>query len=308
MSNTVPGGWTRWSARLGWLAVALAFLGLILGMAAGLGTRAEWWDFREGFDYLRYGIYAGLAALVLGLFAVLGHLLAPPAARLAGWIGFVLITAGGAGAVMPILVPQTAGWPVAWGFTLLGLGLVSLLFMVRDARRFALIPPVVAMGLAAVWVYTPFAQIQIARSVPPIHDITTDTQNPPEFVAIAPLRADAPNPLAYPGEEVAAQQRAAYPHIAPVTFDAPPGEVFDRALAAARAMGWEIVATAPAEGRIEAPDTTFWFGFKDDVVIRIAAVEEGRTRLDVRSKSRVGMSDVGKNAARIEAFLRKLGT
>ena len=67
-------------------------------------------------------------------------------------------------------------------------------------------------------------------------------------------------------------------------------------------MGWEIVASDPAAGRIEATDTTFWFGFKDDVVVRVAAAPDG-SRVDVRSLSRVGLSDVGTNAARIRKYL-----
>jgi uncharacterized protein (DUF1499 family) len=78
-------------------------------------------------------------------------------------------------------------------------------------------------------------------------------------------------------------------------------------LAAARAQGWEIVAAVPAEGRIEATDTTRFFGFKDDIVIRVKAEGAG-SRVDVRSLSRVGKSDVGKNASRIRAYLIALGS
>jgi uncharacterized protein (DUF1499 family) len=144
-----------------------------------------------------------------------------------------------------------------------------------------------------------------ASSVPPIHDITTDTANPPVFVAIAPLRAEAPNGVEYKAEDNAAQQQEAYPDIEPLVTDVPPAEMFSRAEATARAMNWEIVATSPEEGRIEATDTTMWFGFKDDVVIRITPEGEG-SRLDIRSMSRVGKSDIGKNAERIRAFLAKV--
>jgi uncharacterized protein (DUF1499 family) len=81
--------------------------------------------------------------------------------------------------------------------------------------------------------------------------------------------------------------------------------MFKRAEATARAMGWEIVAAEPGEGRIEATDTTMWFGFKDDIVIRIVPEGEG-SRLDIRSMSRVGKSDLGKNADRIRKFLAAL--
>jgi uncharacterized protein (DUF1499 family) len=141
--------------------------------------------------------------------------------------------------------------------------------------------------------------------VPPIHDITTDTDRPPAFVAIVPLRADAANPIDYAGTEVGAKQRQGYPDIAPATLAVPPNQAFDRALAAARSMGWELVASDPASGRIEATDTTFWFGFKDDIVIRVAPAPGG-SRVDIRSLSRVGVSDVGTNAARIRKYLGAL--
>jgi uncharacterized protein (DUF1499 family) len=92
-----------------------------------------------------------------------------------------------------------------------------------------------------------------------------------------------------------------------VTLSDPPARAFERALAVARAQGWEIVAAVPAEGRIEATDTTRFFGFKDDIVIRVKAEGAG-SRVDVRSLSRVGKSDVGKNASRIRAYLRALGS
>lgn len=160
----------------------------------------------------------------------------------------------------------------------------------------------IAAGIAA---YMPYSMREVARSVPPIHDISTDMVDPPAFVDVAPLRADAPNPVAYAGPEVAAKQAAAYPDLKSVTLPLPPDQAFPKAEAAARAMGWEIVSAVPADGRIEATATTLWFGFKDDVVIRLRPSGEG-TLVDVRSKSRVGGSDLGANAARIRAYLKKL--
>ncbi|MGZ4877228.1 MAG: DUF1499 domain-containing protein, partial [Candidatus Angelobacter sp.] len=87
--------------------------------------------------------------------------------------------------------------------------------------------------------------------------------------------------------------------------DVPPAQAFDRAAAAAHGMKWEMVATDPAQGRIEATATTFWFGFKDDIVVRIAADGNG-SRVDVRSLSRIGKSDVGANARRVRDYLAKV--
>jgi uncharacterized protein (DUF1499 family) len=70
-------------------------------------------------------------------------------------------------------------------------------------------------------------------------------------------------------------------------------------------MQWEIVATDSSAGRIEATATTRVFRFKDDVVIRIRPRDSG-SRLDIRSVSRIGGSDLGKNASRIRDFIARL--
>ncbi len=152
---------------------------------------------------------------------------------------------------------------------------------------------------------TPLNWLRTASRVPPIHDITTDTQNPPQFVALLPLRKNARNSAQYAGPEVAALQAKAYPHIVPMVLNMPPDRAFQYALSAAREMGWLIVGENPGAGRIEATATTRWFGFKDDVVIRITPAEQG-SRVDVRSVSRVGVSDLGTNASRIEVYLKRL--
>lgn len=160
-----------------------------------------------------------------------------------------------------------------------------------------------ALSLTLVWV--PLDFYYTGQRLPPIHDITTDTENPPAFVAVLPLRRNAPNPPSYGGARIARLQRAAYPHLNPRVYAAPFLRVFENALAAAREMGWAIAAALPEEGRIEATDTTLLFGFRDDIVIRIRTEEKG-ARLDIRSKSRVGRRDFGKNAKRIEAFLKRM--
>ncbi len=151
----------------------------------------------------------------------------------------------------------------------------------------------------------PWQQKQQAKALPKIHDISTDLSNPPPFVKILPLRASAPNPATYGGALIAAAQMTAYPDIQPRELALPPTTAFVNALAAAVGMGWEIVATDPEQGIIEATATTFWFGFKDDVVIRITPTLTG-SRVDMRSVSRVGKSDVGANAARIRQYFSKM--
>jgi len=160
----------------------------------------------------------------------------------------------------------------------------------------------IAVLCAAVAIFMPLSMMNKAKSVPPIHDITTDLVNPPKFVAILPLRADAPNPAEYQGEEVASQQREAYPELQTQKYQQTAEQVFDAALAAVRSMGLEVVSSDKTLGLIEAYDTTTFFGFVDDVVIRIQS-DGQMSMLDARSKSRVGMSDIGKNAERLNALI-----
>jgi len=145
---------------------------------------------------------------------------------------------------------------------------------------------------------------RMAKAVLMIHDITTDTENPPEFVSILPLRKDASNPAEYGGPEIAAKQHAAYPDIRPLTVGISPSRGYEAALATARRMNWRIVDGNPSERRIEAVATTRWFGFRDDIVIRISPAPNGGSVLDIRSVSRVGLSDIGTNARRIRTFLK----
>ena len=108
--------------------------------------------------------------------------------------------------------------------------------------------------------------------MPPIHDISTDLENPPAFAAIVPLRAEAANALNRTPDVV--QQRRHGPGT--LTLPEPSGQVFARARTTAERLGWEIVKADPAAGLIEATDTTRWFGFVDDVVIRVTPWGRGR--------------------------------
>ena len=164
----------------------------------------------------------------------------------------------------------------------------------------------VVLALAAGVVVVPMATLLPAVGAPVIHDITTDTEDPPLFDAIVAIRGDTSNPLEYRGPELAATQRAAYPDIQPLVVGRPSDEVLDMSRAVAEELGWEIVAVDPVGGLLEATDTTYWFGFKDDVAVRLRRVGGDATRVDVRSISRVGGGDLGANAARIRRFLEAL--
>jgi uncharacterized protein (DUF1499 family) len=226
--------------------------------------------------------------------------------------GVVLAVAVAAGLVLLVTGPgyRLGIWPLRTAFTLLRAGaiagviaaLLAGVALWRAHGRDALAAVALIVGLAAFVV--PFRFQRLAAAAPPIHDISTDTANPPSFGAIVPLRTEAPNSLEY-SQDAARQQRNAYPDIKPLILEVPAAQVFERALVAAREAEWEIVEANADTGRIEAIDTTRFFGFKDDIVVRLTPLET-RTVVDVRSVSRVGRGDAGTNARRIREFLEQL--
>lgn len=154
------------------------------------------------------------------------------------------------------------------------------------------------LGTVGYWFYQ-------AQQYPPIHDISTDIDNPPAFRAIVPLRAEASNDTTYGDREKADTQREHYPDIQTLYLEEEYSIAFDRALEAARQMPWEQIVTSDKEqGLIEAFDKLPWFGFIDDIVIRIDTADtQGRSKIDVRSVSRVGRGDIGVNAHRIREYM-----
>ena len=162
----------------------------------------------------------------------------------------------------------------------------------------ALVLGIAVVGTVGYW-------FNEAMQYPPIHDITTDIENPPTFKKITALRADAPNDTTYGDQEKADLQRKHYPDIKPVVLDMAYEKAFDKAVSAAKEMGWEQIVTADQpSGRIEAVDKLAWFGFKDDIVIRVDTVDSSsKTQIDVRSVSRIGRGDIGVNAQRIRDYL-----
>ena len=164
---------------------------------------------------------------------------------------------------------------------------------------------IMALLLSIIAIAIPLSMLNKGKSVPPIHDISTDLVSLPEFVAIAPLRADAPNPVEYAGVEAATQQRAAYPELQTLHYPQSKSELVEATKQVIDNLGWQLVNIDTNQGIIEATDRTMWFGFKDDVIVRIT--DNGSKRLvDIRSKSRVGGSDLGTNAERIHKFIEEL--
>jgi uncharacterized protein (DUF1499 family) len=239
---------------------------------------------------------------------------------------------GGAGfglAVIALLLLAIAplGWQLGWWhfriafFTLMqysayiaaGAAVVSLIGIVAalvNGNRRSLVLGAIGLIAGATLAYVPWSYWHATEVLPRIHDITTDTDNPPAFSAVLPARQAEPgsSPATYEGAETAKLQKQGYPDIAPVTTALPPAEAFNRALDTAKALGWTIVAAVPADGHIEATQTSFWFHFTDDVVIRVAARADGQpgSRIDVRSVSRQGRHDFGVNAARVRKYTAAL--
>ena len=204
-------------------------------------------------------------------------------------------------------------------------GLISLILAFVVKPRKGLIAGVLGLLVAG------FAMGKLAATknavyvkYPFIHDITTDTQNPPvfgEIVMAERLAIEGVNTTDYAGKAapifkdekpageklVSVLQTNAFPEIRPLILGETKDVVFGEALATAKSMGWDIKEEDLDAGRIDATDTTFWYGFEDDITIRLRPSEGGGTIVDVRSLSRVGGSDLGKNAARVGAFLERLG-
>jgi uncharacterized protein (DUF1499 family) len=235
--------------------------------------------------------YVPLVALGLAGLAALAVLLAGPGSRFGPWhwrTGFTIVQygayAGLAAAVLAAvgggLVRMRAGWKM------LGASVAALL-----------------IGLGSVGV--PWTYKHKAASLPRIHDITTDTENPPGMIALLKHRHGAQNLPMYAGRVVADRQRKGYPDIAPVTLPVPPNQAYDRVRAAAKRLGWTVVASVAPEkkqdGRLEAYERSLLFGFTDDIVVRIRPAPGG-SRIDIRSVSRMGEHDHGANAERIRKF------
>lgn len=229
-----------------------------------------------------------LAWVALGVAALCGaaELIAGPGYRLSWW---------GLGAGIQM---------VRWGATIaLGAAAFGLVATLMTARRGPRKLAVASLLLALVIAAPPMLLYQRVQTLPKIHDISTDTEHPPTFVAIVALRQGASNPLEYRAATAALQKRG-YPDLAPLVTTLPPAAALARAQQTARELGWDIVDVSAPDLRLEATATSLLFGFKDDVVIRVTPLAAG-SRIDLRSLSRVGGSDFGVNAKRIRKFLER---
>ena len=218
----------------------------------------------------KFAFFIGLIAAVALPVGALGH-------RIRLWDHFMGLTLVFSGTVLAVLA--------------LVLGVAAFIFALTRKRAADRLPALV--GVVAV-------QYNKAISVVPTHDISTDTADPPAFDVLVDRRPPGSNSLVYTDEE-AAMQAEGYPDIATIVSSREVESSIARAADVARGLGWEIVNEDRDAGMVEATDRTFWFGFEDDVVIRVRAAEGGSV-VDLRSVSRVGLSDLGANAERIRAF------
>ncbi len=204
-------------------------------------------------------------------------------------VTYVTLATGLAIALLAVLV-AIAAFAVIWNEGLRGLGRAIAAFMI---------------GVAVL----AWPTIEFMRSVnlPEISDISTDTSDPPRFLAIASARSSSANSVSYPGDQVAMLQQMFYPGVKPYELDASPDEVFNTLSALVERRGWRILDSVPPrggqrEGRIEAVAQTLLMGFREDTVIRVRTIQNG-VRVDMRSASRYGTHDFGSNARRIESLL-----
>ena len=227
---------------------------------------------------------------------------APRTISWAGYLAVLLLL------VLPlsVLAVRAGAWQqglglyalACFGSTLLVIIAITLLLMPRFA---ALRPTVVKRVLLPALPGTLLLlSLTTGGDYPAIHNISTDLEDPPQFARAAEQRGAGTNPLE-PDSEAMQLQREAYPDIQPLDSSLAPAEAFSRAVQVSRDLGWDIYNEDPAAGIIEAVDTTAIMAFKDDVVIRIRAADNG-SRIDLRSVSRVGLGDIGANAKRIRAF------
>ena len=225
-----------------------------------------------------------------------------------GFAALLLLAAGPAGYRLGIVDLGTAlgalpRYGVYVGIVGAVISLAGVALSLRARRRGWVAAAILGLLAGTAAAYVPWAYRESVQGAVHINDITTDTENPPAFETLARIReSERAVPSIYGGPEYAAQQKEAYPEIQPLHLALPPAEAFARVLEQVRREGWTVVATDPARGRIEASAHTHWYGFTDDVVLRISADGTG-SRIDMRSKSRVGNGDRGVNAARIREFL-----
>ncbi len=226
-------------------------------------------------------------------------------------IGAVLLLMGGLGTRLGMW-SYNGGFTVASGGILLAsagffLGVIGYVVALRKGLSTERSSILIALVICTILLVQVGMQMNALASVPAIHNISTDTQDPPAFDALVAVRAaEGANPLVYDANVLAEPQRQAYPWVQTLELPTNPAILLNEAVSVLEDMGLAVVNVSAEQGIIEATATTFWFGFKDDVVIRVRESAVGGSVIDVRSVSRSGQSDLGVNAKRIGTILQGL--
>lgn len=189
------------------------------------------------------------------------------------------------------------------GYVVCGLAVLCLFYLMTNKKLTGKKKAFLSLIIGLV-ILAPAIQSLVGEKIsyPPIHDVTTDTINPPQFITLNDDRPGARNTLVYGGPDIAVQQIEAFPDIQPIMSALSPDEAYQKALSVGEAMGWEIIGADPALHRFEGTATTPYFKFVDDTVVVVSEMPSG-SRIDVRSVSRIGFGDIGVNALRVREFI-----
>ncbi len=248
-------------------------------------------------------------------------------AKRLSWLAAVLVVGGIAAAIIGALGSGRELWDFRVGFKFLRwsfyavaaggvLAIVAAIAARRGAARLAIVNLVI-LGIALAYCLYMGNMYRSARAAVPIHDVTTNVDDYPRFYRLT-VREDNLSAIPDlgrrdlaalpPRERWKAVHRIAYPDLQSIRLQGEVDQIVRRAEALARERGWEVVTVDPREGVVEAVDTSRWFRFKDNVIVRVRPLSDqaGAAMVDMRSISRVGVSDTGVNARRIRDFLRDL--
>jgi uncharacterized protein (DUF1499 family) len=226
-------------------------------------------------------------------------------------LAIAMIAAGIIGAHFYLTTPFMGFQLFALGFLLSILGFVFGIIgilMTRNpqlaaGRRRATVATVISALIALPLILT----VLRSSKYPPINDITTDFDNPPEFVNAQKLQHEPNRDMKYDKAKYADRQQAGYGPIGPIKEHLSPADAFARVTEVAKGSPtWTITYSDPATNTLEVVATSKLFHFNDDVVIQVRPSPDGVSLIEMRSKSRDGIGDFGVNARRIRHFFDRV--
>ena len=228
----------------------------------------------------------------------------------AGLSAGAVLLLGGSGPLHQLGV-LTLGSAYVGVWLAVGLGCVSAVvgaYATRAAISQPLRPPFalacVALALSSLAIAGPVRDWRRVHAAAPLHDVSTDLQRPPTFKTLSDVEPAASRPMPRP-TRVDALQVAAYPDIKPILLPVPTDMAFEEVLETMADLDWVVADASEEDGIVETTVHSAWFGFKDDIVVRLTAIE-GQTRVDVRAVARDGSNDGGRNAEHVREFLAEL--